>query len=128
MQTIITWKHSSKQIQHSFSYLSTSEPPEFKHVTYHETNICNRCRRNPSPEGRASSLGKSCPPRNLFEVLEQMVVVGSKIETTGGMVIHFPARLLQQLLCIQCRMMVSAIVEQHNASTKHPTPPVLNCP
>ncbi|GBN83458.1 hypothetical protein AVEN_206196-1 [Araneus ventricosus] len=41
-----------------------------------------------------------------------MVVTGSKIRTISGMVKHFPAELPQQLLCVQCCIRASVVVEQ----------------
>ncbi|GBM34759.1 hypothetical protein AVEN_208912-1 [Araneus ventricosus] len=41
-----------------------------------------------------------------------MVATDSKIRTIVDMVKHLPAELLQQLLCVQCRMRTSVVVEQ----------------
>ncbi|GBL64767.1 hypothetical protein AVEN_202668-1, partial [Araneus ventricosus] len=47
-----------------------------------------------------------------FQVLEQVLVVGSKIGTMGGMVKHLPAEPLQQLTYAQRRMRASVVMEQ----------------
>ncbi|GBO38364.1 1-phosphatidylinositol 4,5-bisphosphate phosphodiesterase epsilon-1, partial [Araneus ventricosus] len=47
-----------------------------------------------------------------FQVLEQMLIAESKIETIGGMVKHLPAKPLQKFLCMQRRMRTSVVMKQ----------------
>ncbi|GBN58079.1 hypothetical protein AVEN_258007-1 [Araneus ventricosus] len=108
-QNIITWKHLFKQIHHTFSYLSTKEPSELKHVSYREINLCtpmsNRfAAREQSQPVMAVYLhavvtGEMLLRQEPFQVLEQMVVSGSKIRSISERVKHVPVELLRQLLC-----------------------------
>ncbi|GBN20160.1 hypothetical protein AVEN_88904-1 [Araneus ventricosus] len=77
-------------------------------MSYLEANFCKPLSKKFAARERSKPVtaiclqvvvtGEMLPGRYLLEVLEQILVTKSKIETIGGVVNHLPAELRQQLL------------------------------
>ncbi|GBO43362.1 hypothetical protein AVEN_63645-1 [Araneus ventricosus] len=67
------------------------------------------------------------PGQEPLQVLEQMIVTGSKIRTIGRLLKHLSEELLQRLF-VQRPIMADVVLGRHTDSTKHPTLPLLNGP